>query len=194
MKYRLVLAIAVSSGHASATFVLAPGNVIANSMGSTNPTNNGINRAITGFGLVPACTSGVTDYTDYIITGGGTADQAPSSLLYQAGTSTGTIDFDLGADFLLVGLALWNNTANSAVNQFRVHSSPDNTFSTLTELSTHNAAQDAFPSPPYAPQAFAFATAARTRFVRFEVLLNHGNSITAFAELAFEWDTPPAVP
>jgi len=191
MNVRVALAVLVALP-AHASLILSPGTVVANSLGESNPSNNGIDRAISQFALSTSYTSGVTNYTDYFSPAPGPADQLNT---YAAANLTGAVDFDLGAEFYLVGLALWNLGANSAVNNFKVLSSPDNTFTTLTVLTDDNAIPDPTAGANFFAQLFTFTNPGTTRYVRFEVLSNHNNTLLGFAELAFEADTePPPVP
>ena len=185
MTTRLALVAALVVTSAPASVIVSPGTVLANSLGELLATT-GIDKALGGIGLTPTTyVSGTTAYTT------GTSLDDIGDPIFRSSSPTGFINFDLGQEFYLVGLAVWNFQDASALNAFNVWSSPDNSFASLSLLGSGNAVKDTPSGRPYVSQLFSLSSPATTQFVRFEVVSNFGTSSVSFAELAFEADTAP---
>jgi hypothetical protein len=111
----------------------------------------------------------------------------PNNAFYAANDS-GTIDFDLGGQFMVEGLSFWNNNAPgpgaTGVQGVIVSSSPDGITYTPIPGSPTIFAQVMSPTTP--AETFAF-TPVYAKFIRFEVTSNYNDpgSLIGFAEVAF---------
>ena len=82
------------------------------------------------------------------------------------------------------GLALWNESSNSAINRFELFADSDNDFSNANEilLETFNANQG---GQPASAQIFLFDP-IQTQYVHLNILSNHGDpTFIAAGEVAF---------
>ncbi len=184
----LVLAAMLPALPLSASFIVNP-TVELNTLGEQS-ANAGVDRLRSQFALSTQYTTG-DDWATYFATS--PVDQSPANNIFTSTTGLtpnpyGAIGFNLGEERNLIGLALWNGSANSAVNRFTVWSSPDNTFSGLTLLHDDNAIATGS-SNNYIPQFFSLTTPAATQFVLFQVETNHSNTVITIAEIAFQADT-----
>ena len=99
----------------------------------------------------------------------------------------GTIDFNLGGNFDIDGLAFWNQNeggpdSNIGVNTVEFYSSTDGiTYNLITGAPTSFSQITIQPAPP---ELFSF-TAISTSYIRMNILSNHGGANTGFAEIAF---------
>ena len=107
-----------------------------------------------------------------------------NSLMWFNGSNV--IDFDLGGNFTVEGLAYWNGTSDTSdygVRDIIISSSIDGVnFTPITGAPTEFAEATL---PPNLAETFAF-DAVNTAHIRIEALNNHGNFLlTIFSEIAF---------
>jgi hypothetical protein len=102
---------------------------------------------------------------------------------------SGMIDFDLGGLYLVDGFSFWNQNAGgpgtdgtTGIKDVMVYASTDGTTYTLIPGGPTTFAQ--ITTGPSTPEMFDF-TALEASFIRIEVLNNHGDMFTGFAEIAF---------
>ena len=106
---------------------------------------------------------------------------------YVANEITGTIDFDLGATYLIDGLSFWTQNlggpdTNVGINAVNFYSSLDGTTYTLMAGAPTSFIESTTELSP--PETFIF-TEVSAAFIRMEVVSNHGGAQTGFAEIAF---------
>lgn len=153
---------------------------------------------------VSATTTFVADYgTDVVNTYNGSGLETSVSLTsnhvatdaansFVATTVTGTIDFDLGNTYDVVGLSFWNQNGGGpdpqvGVNAVNFYYSLDNITYTLIPGAPTAFAQVL--TNIASPETAAFATVSAA-YIRMEVLTNHGDVQTGFAEIAFSSTGP----
>ncbi|OBX23126.1 MULTISPECIES: T9SS type A sorting domain-containing protein [Bizionia] len=153
---------------------------------------------------VSATTTFVADYgTDVVNTYNGSGLETPASLTsnhvatdgansFVATTVTGTIDFDLGNTYDVVGLSFWNQNGGGpdpqvGVNAVNFYYSLDNITYTLIPGAPTAFAQVL--TNIAGPETATFATVSAA-YIRMEVLTNHGEVQTGFAEIAFSSTGP----
>ena len=107
---------------------------------------------------------------------------------FLATNEVGSIDFDLGGNFLVEGLAFWNQNApgpgQTGIQDVVISSSDDGvTFTPITGAPSSFAQ---VLSPTSAAQQFAFPQITAS-FIRIDVISNYGDpgNLVAFAEIAF---------
>lgn len=124
--------------------------------------------------------SGLSSYTT-----GATHDAGdPTNAWVAAGSTTGTITFDLGGVFNLDGMAVWNFNATNAygINGLTIDGSLDGiTYSPLAGAPTSFAIGAS--SASESAQVFSFT--ATTQFVRFTVISSHGEPGVGMSEVMF---------
>jgi hypothetical protein len=106
---------------------------------------------------------------------------------FWATLETGNIDFDLGAAYLVDGLAFWNANANgptqTGIQNVNILSSEDGV--TYTAIAGAPTVFTEVTGPTSDAEQFSFAEVTAS-FIRFEVTTNYGSpSSIAFAEVAF---------
>jgi hypothetical protein len=149
------------------------------------PAGTDINNAINGTGLAtfPSLS----------------ANHVPSNPInsWISQDATGTIDFDLGGAFLVDGFSFWNQNAGgpgadgtTGIRDVVIYSSEDGVTFTEVPGAINTFAQVTTGDSP--PEQFAFAEVTAS-FMRIEVLNNHGDMFTGFAEIAFSGIEAPAV-
>jgi len=150
---------------------------------SSYATNNVIDQS----GLSTSYISGVTDFDDYMSAGPTAFNGYWFSV---SGVSSGNFDFDLGGDFYIESLALWNDGQNAGqgVNTFNLLADTNSDFSSATLLGTFSATDLGNNA-----QIFEFLS-TQASFIRMEILSNHGAlCCTGIREIFFEGD-PESVP
>ena len=111
----------------------------------------------------------------------------PNNAFY-ATNAAGTIDFDLGGQFMIDGLSFWNNNAPgpgaTGIQGVIISSSEDGVTFTPIPDSPITFAQ--VMAPTTAAETFTFP-AVFAKFIRFEVTSNHNDpgSLIGFGEVAF---------
>ena len=113
-----------------------------------------------------------------------------------SGTTTGTINFNLGGQYNLAGFSVWNFNGNNAIGtkDVNISTSLDNISYTALNGAPTQFAIGAFAAPE-SPEQFAFAPTL-AQYVRFNILSNYGNSFntTGLSEVQFDGTPATAVP
>ena len=190
MQIRTILAAAVL-GFATA----AHGAAIIQPVAATTSLDGGgwdIAWSINQVGLDYSYVSGVTDFDTFTATvghsgGWGWGFSGPSG-----GTnSSGTIDYDLGSEYLIESLALWDGQGPAGIfgqiHQFNVYTSNDPTFATANLVGGYMGTSAPF---GYAAQVFAMIPSSG-RYVRIHALSFYAGDISV-GEIAFEGTPVPA--
>lgn len=173
--------------------VVSPTAVITNSMGNFNPLY-GIDNLINSSVTVPFV-SGVTDFAEYQTAAVGSTDSG-DSWTATSGAGLGMITLDLGQEYSLKAMLIWNEVAGGpgrGVKDFRVEIDDNVDFTSPTQIYSSSLANVpqlqvrggiAYVENPALPVI--------SRYVRFEILSTHGNSTTpSFKEIAFAVDPVP---
>lgn len=138
-------------------------------------------------GLSAGYTSGVTDFDTYM--GSGILHDAQTANVFGSagGTTTGTLNFDLGAQQNVSAFAFWNFGSDSPANvvEFSLEISDDDTFASSTNLGTFSANTNLGPGTALPGEVFNFAETSG-RYVRMNILSNNGGGNTIFGEVAFK--------
>lgn len=177
----------VSTGLAAeAGIVLAPSSVVANDMGNTTQ----LERAYNQVHLSHTYTSGMTDFDTYIAQGV-THNSLPGSSRWRSSnnTMTGNIDFDLGAQYRIEQLVMWDSGFLNLedVNSLTLLISDDSSFSSSTTLGTINLGNPGVLVLDTARTHQLFdLTDAAGRYVRFQINSNQGATRSSLAEFAFD--------
>ena len=180
---RLFLFFLVLGGHffsrVSAAVVLQPIGVTASNEAIASGPFEGLSaaeRLIDQSGLSVGYTSGVTDFDTYF-------DSHPTHNGFLGGSSwateinvtTATIDFDIGGEFFVDGLVLWNRGFNfgNQIGNFRLLADSDAAFSSPTTLGVYSASGDLGPNSSVGAELFSFS-ALDVSYIRMEVLTPFG--------------------
>ena len=171
---------------ADAGLVLAPSSVVANNMGNTSQLDRAYNQAH----LSHTYTSGTTDFDTYIAQGV-THDSVPGSSRWRSSnnTTTGNIDFDLGARYRIEQLVMWDGGFLNLedVNSLTLLISDVSNFSSSTTLGTINLGNPGVLVLDTARTHQLFdLTDASGRYVRFQINSNQGATRSSLAEFAFD--------
>lgn len=156
---------------------------------------------------VSATTTFIADFsTDIVNTYNGAGLETPGSLTsnhvdtdetnsFVATSITGIIDFNLGSEMDVNGLSFWNQNGGGPDTQVGVNA-------VNFYFSTDNITYTLIPGAPTAfaevltnvagPETNTFAT-INAAYIRMEVLSNHGEIQTGFAEIAFSYDSTLSV-
>jgi|GEM_PF-4862844 len=159
----------------------------------TNPTIVPVSVTTTftpGFNTVPEALidgSGLSEFPDVNATHD---DTSPGNSFVSENEITGSFDFDLGGTFMLNGVSIWNQNAggpgdlgeeglreivlSASLDGVNYTAIPD--FPVTVDQVTDNG--------PVGPEQFGFID-TEAAFIRLEVLSNHGDDDTGFAEIAF---------
>ena len=187
----LLCGVAATPSTASAGAILNPGAVAQVSIGEFGP-DYAVSNLLNQSGLSAAYVSGVTDFSSFVASTTHTADDTQGWL--SAGpTVPATIDFDLGAEYLLNRLAWWNHAVGSTANveSFRLFAMTDATFTTGSQVGGTFTNPQGDSSLPYPATVFDIPDVT-TRYLRLRIDGYYGNDCcVAIGELAFE--TPAAV-
>ncbi len=167
-----------------------------------------INPSIIPVGVTTTFTPAFGTVPENIIDGSGLSDfpsitadhddTTPGNSFIGGDETSGSFDFDLGGTFMLNGVAIWNQNAGGpgtdgeeGIREIVLSSSLDGvTFTpisnspSLVAIVTDNG--------PIGPEQFGFDT-TEAAFIRLEVLSNHGDDDTGFAEIAFAGTTCEAI-
>jgi hypothetical protein len=176
------------SAPAVAGLVLAPVAVVNNELGQLNSDNYPISHVYDQTGLSSGYTGGVTDFATYIAGAPTHEYTVISTWLSSNGSTTGDIDFDLGATYTMTQLALWDRFSSSDddINEFTVFASADSNFTTSTNVGTFNLGDPAGPLTARPVQLFDLSDSVG-RYLRLRIVSNQGSSTyTGLGELALE--------
>ena len=159
----------------------------------TNPT-------IVPIGVTTTFTPGFSTFPEAVIDGSGLSefpdvnatheDTSPVNSFVSDNETAGSFDFDLGGTFMLNGVSIWNQNAGGPGNlgeeglrEIVLSASLDGvTFTTIPDAPTTIA--QVIDNGPLGPEQFGFVD-TEAAFIRLEVLNNHGDDDTGFAEIAF---------
>ncbi len=143
-----------------------------------------------GFNTVPEALidgSGLSDFPDLNATH---EDTSPANSFIGDNETAGSFDFDLGGTFMLNGVAIWNQNAGGpggageeGINEIILSASLDGVDYTVISDAPTTVSQ-VEDDGLLAPEQFGF-TDVEAAFIRLEVLNNHGDDDTGFAEIAF---------
>ena len=162
--------------------IRAPVGVTANDFGefsSSFPITDLINQS----GLSAPYTSGVTNFETYNATHD---DDASFDWVSDNPVSLpGNIDFDLGAEFMIDKLALWNDAQidpeDRGINEFTVFTDDNSAFSSPTNVGSFSAI--GFETGSSAKQVFDL-TDSLGRYLRLRITSNHGDNVMQAGEIA----------
>lgn len=188
-----VLGMALVATPGQAGFILSPNSVVGNTLGELDPvfaTENLINQS----GLSSGFTSGTTDFDTYI--GTAPTHTSPSSavgggyLSANPGVTAGTIDFDLGAEYQLSRMVLWNDVDDGepddqAIASFTLFVSNDSAFASSTNLGTFSPTE--ILTDPVQLEVFDIIDGAG-RYVRLSIHSTQSETphLVNFGEFAFD--------
>lgn len=143
-----------------------------------------------GFGTLPEAIidgSGLSSFPDVNATH---EDTTPGNSFVSDNEITGSFDFDLGGTFMLNGVAIWNQNAGGpggegeeGINEIILSASLDGVDYTVIPNAPTAIAQ-VTDDGLLDPEQFGFVD-TEAAFIRLEVLSNHGDDDTGFAEIAF---------
>ncbi len=169
--------------------ILQPMNA-STDMGEYYPLANTINQS----GLSLGYTSLVDDYDNYLATDP-YADHGVGSNIWGAseGIRSGHIIFELGGDYYIESMALWNQVLDpSAIQMFSLSVDDNPGFTSPTIIGTFVASNSLGYWPNTPAQQFSFDTTAAS-FVRMDILSTWSPTSWAasFNEVAFETTSIP---
>ncbi len=159
-----------------------------------------INPTIVPVGVTTTFTPGFSTAPEALIDGSGLSDfpdvnathedTAPGNSFVSDNETTGSFDFDLGGTFMLNGVSIWNQNAGGpgtfgeeGLREIILSASLDGvTYTTIPNAPTTVA--QVIDNGPVGPEQFGFVD-TEAAFIRLEVLSNHGDDDTGFAEIAF---------
>lgn len=177
------LALAGAVNNAAASVILSPVAVV-NAVPEYFSGCCAIERTIDQSGLVTGFTSGVTDFDTYTAASPLHGTNYWEEWFNAPGTYTQTIDYDLGAVYLVDRAAVWNEES-WGTDSVDVFTSVDNiTYASVGSFSlTDNAIADY-------PADILNLTDSAARYVRFAVTGSTGDSV-ALGEVAFSVQQVP---
>ncbi|MEP0262891.1 T9SS type A sorting domain-containing protein [Dokdonia sp.] len=158
------------------------------------------NPSIIPVGVTTTFTPGFTTVPESVIDGSGLSefpsvvalhdDTSPSNSFVSENEVTGSFDFDLGGTFILNGVSIWNQNAGGPGNlgeeglrEVLFSSSLDGVnFTPISDAPTQFA--QVLANGPIGPEQQGFSDIEAV-FIRMDVLSNHGDDDTGFAEIAF---------
>lgn len=159
-----------------------------------------INPTIVPIGVTTTFTPGFGTDPEALIDGSGLStfpdvnatheDTTPGNSFVSDSEITGSFDFDLGGTFILNGISIWNQNAGGpgtlgeeGLREIALSASIDGvTFTTIPNAPT--SITQVTENGPVGPEQFGFVD-TEAAFIRLEVLSNHGDDDTGFAEIAF---------
>lgn len=174
---------------ASALMVRQAAGVTTN-MGTNSTTAPGtnINNTISQVQLSPiGYVSGVTDLDTFLAANPVDFSSSASNFWVSAdGTTTGNVDFDLGAVRAVGAFVLWNfhSAGTHAVRDFTLIGATDAAFSNASTILTVTSAAQVGTSPNIGFTRYNFSIGAYSH-IRLMITANYGQTFTGFAEAAF---------
>jgi hypothetical protein len=149
---------------------LAHANVIMSAVGATinggGPGFGSISNTYDQSGLSSSFTSGTTDFDLYLATNPThTLVYAGNEWFSNSGSSTASVTYDLGANYLVEALALWNEEA-SGISTLDLFGSTDGSNFSAISLGLNPA--DNPSGFDYSAEVFSFAQ-VDTRYIRFDM-------------------------
>jgi hypothetical protein len=148
-------------------FTLQPASV-STDMGETAPARHMIDQS----GLSPRYTHLVSDF-DSFIASNPTADHQSGLALWgsQVNVRTGNLDFDLGGQYIVGAMALWNLGPGdpSSLHHFNIWVDDNSSFSSPEKVDEFTASNSLGTANAAGAQVFTFAPISAS-FVRIEVI------------------------
>lgn len=123
-------------------------------------------------------TSNVTDFDAYIASNPQHLTTTVGTYWFSSNAQNGVMDFDLGEILAITRVALWNPGNSNSTMGFNVYTSNDAGFGSSTFVGSYNL------GIANLPQVFDLDDSIG-RYVRLEMLSNHGGSFHGFGEIAF---------
>lgn len=164
----VILSALIIAGHAHGAVILSPTAVVQNTLGDRSATVD-IGNVIDQSGLSGGYVSGVTDFDTYLA---GTPEHDFRALENEwfatGGTTSGTIDFDLGGVYAIDRVAIWNEDA-AGVSRFELVTALDATFATSTLIGTFSLT-DTARGVDYLAEVLTLGIVSPARYVRFNIL------------------------
>lgn len=199
MKYRILFLLIcfllfTAAGQANATMI-SPESVTYNSFGQLSSSFSPENL-INHTGLVTDFTSGSTDLTSYLLNN---TTHYPSPSYANVGfaspsnyITSGYLDFDLGASYLLETFLLWNDSDYQGINHFELFVDDDASFTNSVSLGSFSAAYG-YSNGGVPLQLFSLQEASG-RYVRLQIYDVHisSSNLVNFGEIAFDASAAPA--
>lgn len=180
---------------AEAEFIVSPTSVVSNSMGESTSSRD-IGNVIDQSGLSGGFVSGTTDYSDYLLT-------SPTHSTSKLGVSwlsnsapPGNIVFDLGAEFTIERLAIWQGgptfkASTLAVNGITLETSRDLAFTIPNAAGSFNVPSQDVGASSHPVNDFDL-TDSVGRYVRLTINSNYGApGNVSFGEIAFDVSSTP---
>jgi len=142
------------------------------------PVENLINQSA----LSGTYTSGVDDFATTVATI--SHGQNVGEWASPVGTTTGNLDFDLGADLYVTQLVLWDSRLGAgegdrSINDFTVLTDTNQSFTSSTNVGTFTNPRDVLDGTVFD------LTDSSARFVRIQIQSNYGANLTQMGEVAF---------
>lgn len=197
MDYRSVLRLIAAVGTTllllsntvSAGVILSPISVIGNTMGENGSTYR-VSYTIDQSGLSAAFASGVTDFSTYI--GGGPTHGNTSGVgdigwaSGRLGSLPGHIDYDLGANFNILQVAIWPEDTLGIISGITLFTADNPSFIGAVNVGTF-AVSDPPDDVPVSAQVFDL-TDSSGRYVRFQIdsVVANALDIAVLSEIAFD--------
>jgi hypothetical protein len=179
----LLLAMRVPLLDAQGGLIRAPAAVEQNTGGEADATHL-LLYAYNQAGLSAGYTSGVTDFDTYI---GSDPTHDPAhpdhAWLSEAGKSSARIDFDMGAEYEIARIALWNEP-KWGIATVDVSTSNTSDFSTSTSVGSFTPTDNPS-SVAYLADVFVLTEVTSARYVRLDVTKASGLYIS-MGEVAFD--------
>ena len=183
--------VSLCAGRSNAAEVRSPAAVTGNTLGDFD-TSTDIGQTIDQSGLYTPFVSGVDDFDTYFASG------STHSLMFyenewyaQFGVSLGQITYDLGAEYSVSGLALWNEDAFGLAS-VAVSTSNDAGFGSSTLVGAFAPTDNAYAVDYLAEVVSLLPTDAR--YVRLDVVGASGEGTegpwASMGEIAFRTDVP----
>ncbi|TWT33432.1 hypothetical protein KOR42_53770 [Thalassoglobus neptunius] len=133
--------------------------------------------------------SGVTDFDTYIASGPVHIDTSNAIWATNADVTTAIIDFDLGGQFTIDGMALWNrgNNLDNQIGNFELFADDNNAFTSPVIIGSYLADGNLGDSLFTGVEVFRF-TATTASHIRMSITSNlhwNGSGILSAGEVAF---------
>ncbi|OAI24335.1 hypothetical protein [Methylomonas koyamae] len=202
------LALVLLTQPALAGTILSPIAVLNNTIGNYKgiagfPEDTDETPMFNQSGLSLGFTSGVTDFAAYIASKpthiGGTPEIGNGWISPAYCPCTGTLDFDLGANYSIKQMALWNMAANSGANvaEINLYSSKTADFAAPTAIGLFTNPEmpdDNRPRAPYPATVFDLDDSVG-RYVRLQINSYYeAYLVSEIGEIAFDVSAVPRPP
>jgi len=177
-----ILAVVATAATTEAGSILSPIDVVGNTMGTAGGSEANLYNQT---GLSAGFVSGVTDFDAYLAGAPTHATNSGSNAWAgNPGPTLGYLDFDLGEIYSVDRFVLWTQSNANAVNRFELYVSDDAAFTGATFVGGFGA------SVGTSAQVYGMG-GADGRYVRLNVLSNHGGGNVNIGEVAFDVNPVP---